>query len=156
MVQFSRLREEVARAYDRHGVKYYAMHTDEPAGFLEVEVRGVSMEFNVKHSTLMISSRNMSHPRAIPFKRWRENLDVTRLGIDRNWWRHFRGPILESLDLIDAQTVEPPAAVEDPDAQRDAPHDDYQPPATPPADDLFQFQTVVTVTMREGAHAATF
>lgn len=147
MIQFGRLREETARAYDRHGIKSYRMHTDEPAGVLEVEVGGVTMKFNVIYKTLMIYAKNMTEPRSHPFERWRNNPQLIRWGIDRRWWSTFRGPILATLDLIDAQTAEPPAAVENPDAQVD-----HVPAAA--VDELLQFQTVVNVSMREGAHAA--
>ena len=155
MIQFAKLREAVARAYDRHGVKYYTMHSEEDAGILEVDVKGVTMKYNVKYKTLMITARHMSHPRAIPFARWRDRPELTRWGIDRRWWSTFRLPIMESIIQIETLTAEPPAAVEDPDAQQDAPRDHYQPTTAAAVDELLKFQTVVTVSMRDGAHTAT-
>lgn len=154
MIQFGKLRFEIARAFERHGIKSYRMHTDEPAGFLTIELGPFDLKFNVKYLTLMISARNIPHPRAIPFKHWRGNLDLARLGLDPAWWENVKEPILAVMDLISAQYDEPPAAVENPDALAHLVNIQGRDNTRPPVDELLQFQTVVNVSMRDGAHAA--
>lgn len=145
MKSFHNLPAEVGRVLDRHKIQSYRKSWTPRDGVLEIETGRYDLKFNVNHKTLMISGRSVSHPRAIPFIRWFVNLDLARLGLDPEWWKNHGHAVRDIIALIGYLEAEPLAAVENPDAVQDEP---------PPADELSQFQTVVNVTMRDGAHAA--
>ncbi len=143
---YGQITEEIARIFKRFRVNSYHLAWDHNSGILDVTLGKYELRFNLPHQTLMISGRSISHPRAIAFEHWAGNLDLPRLGLEREWWTITRNPILAIINVIKGHEGEPAAAVEDPAALVE--------PARP-VDEFLQFQTVVNVTMRDGAHTAT-